>query len=388
MAVFPYLLKASVLFGVVSLVSRLGVAQPGGVAVPELAVGNAPPSVPKLLPEQYEQGNIVAVLGRTLRFTVVSVDPEGQAVRLMATGLPEGASFSDTDGVFTFVPTAAQTGNHVVRFVATDGQLQSQRSITVLVTKNRHPSIANLSESVNVNAVRTITLSGSDPDGDTLVYSCKNLPHWASLDADQGVITLSPGDGDVGRHVIHTTVSDGSSAADSELVVYVEADDESLKEDDWESFFMPGVGYSVYSPRAHEDWGTLHGATIELLMGSWIHHNNNRGPSHGRIYLQVELLDSTKADVPIVFTYAAGFSLSLERNPKRRWLLPMFGVDTGGMSQDDMGSLFQVVPFAGLHAYSSQNLFVNLRGGYRLVPAEMERFGGWHAALTVNASVW
>jgi hypothetical protein len=370
--------------GVVSLLSRVVVAQPAEVA----SAANLPPTSPTLLPQQYEAGPIVAVIGKTLRLAVVSSDPEGQPVRFTATGLPSGANFSETEGLLTLAPTPEQRGSYVVRFVASDGQLQSQRVVTLLVTDNRRPRLDRISQTLSVDSTSTIPLEGSDPDGDTLVYSSDNLPEGASLDPERGVVTFRPMAGQVGQYVIHTAASDGSLTAESELFLTVQGDGESGPDSEWESFFMPGVGYSVYTPRDHARWGTMHGATIEVLLGSWIHHNDNRGPSHGRIYLQAELLDSTRQDVPILFTYAAGFSLSLERNPHRRWLLPMFGLDAGGMNHDQMGGRFQVVPFAGVHAYSSPNLFINLRGGYRLVPADMEHLGGWHVSATVNLSVW
>jgi hypothetical protein len=389
-----YRFPGFILLGVVSVIAQVASAQPTETAnesAPKPDVAGAPnalPTTPQFLPEQYDRGTIVAVLGRTLRLTVVSTDPDGQPIRLMATGLPPNATFSETEGVFTFTPTPEQRGSHVVRFIASDGKLQTQRGLTIVVTENRRPQLNPMSQTIAVSALQSIALEGSDADGDVLVYSADNLPNGAVLDPDRGVITFRPTSQQVGTHVIHIKASDGSLTTASELVLNVEREDKSNSSDNWESFFQPGLGYSAYHPRAHGRWGTFHGATLELLLGSWIHHNDNRGPSHGRIYVQVELLNSTKADVPILFTYAAGFSLSLERNPSRRWLLPMFGLDAGGMSHDEMGSHFQVVPFAGLHAYSSPNLFVNLRGGYRLVPDELERLGGWHASATVNVSVW
>ncbi|MGZ8833248.1 MAG: Ig-like domain-containing protein, partial [Thermoanaerobaculia bacterium] len=58
---------------------------------------NRPPvlSVPSLL---------VAEVGKSIRFTVAAVDPDGDAVSLGVASLPSGAQFNPMTGVFTFVP--------------------------------------------------------------------------------------------------------------------------------------------------------------------------------------------------------------------------------------------------------------------------------------------
>jgi hypothetical protein len=194
---------------------------------------------------------------------------------------------------------------------------------------------------------------------------------------------------EVGEYHLTATVGDGMAQTKSAIDIQVV---ESLRiersKNEWSSFLLPGVGYSAYIPRENARSAAYHGVALEILIGSWIHRNNNRGPSHGRVYVQAELLQSTSTSVPLLFTYALGFSLSLERNPRREWLLPVYGLDVGGMISDAIGGHFQASPFAGLHVYSSPNVFVNLRGGYRLVPDAIERLGGWHLGGTADFSVW
>jgi hypothetical protein len=124
------------------------------------------------------------------------------------------------------------------------------------------------------------------------------------------------------------------------------------------------------------------------LLAAWIHRNDNRGPSHGRVYLNAEVLRSTHDDVSLLFSYAAGFSLSLERNPQRTWLVPNYGLDLGGIIHDRIGDHLQATPYVGLHIYSNPNIFVGARFGYRLVPSDLERYGGWHGSLGADFSIW
>ncbi len=222
-----------------------------------------------------------------------------------------------------------------------------------------------------------------------LTYSASGVPRGASFDASTAILSFRPSEQDVGDHVVRVTASDGSLSTTQEFVIHVAlASREQHELEEWQSYLLPGAGYALYVPRARQELGAFSGVELELLLGAWIHHNDNRGPSHGRIYLNAELLSSTHADMPILFGYSLGFSLSLERNPNRAWLIPVYGLDIGGIVQDKIGSPFQSTPYLGMHVYSSPNVFISARGGYRLVPRDLERLGGWHVGLSGDFSVW
>jgi hypothetical protein len=56
------------------------------------------------------------------------------------------------------------------------------------------------------------TPSASDPDGDKLTFSVKNLPSWAAFSSSTGKISGTPSAGDIGTYQgITITVSDGQS---------------------------------------------------------------------------------------------------------------------------------------------------------------------------------
>jgi hypothetical protein len=230
-------------------------------------------------------------------------------------------------------------------------------------------------------------LLASDADGDPLGYSAQGLPPGATLDAG-GTLRWRPLESQLGDHRLRVTASDGSTSTTQDVVLHVEVPSEHARErDNWESYFLPGVGYAFYAPRQESTFGLFHGVALEVLIGAWIHRNENRGPSHGRVYASAEILDSTE-DLPVLFSYALGFSLSLERNPQRTWLIPAYGLDVGGIIQDEVGSRFQSTPYVALHFYSHRNVFLTARAGYRLVPTELERLGGWHLGLTGDFSIW
>lgn len=155
--------------------------------------------------------------------------------------------------------------------------------------------------------------------------------------------------------------------------------------DDWEGFFMPGASYSLYAPRGPDE-GVFHGPAFELLIGGWIHRNEDRGPSHGRVYATIGLLQST-VDVDAV-SAALGFDLSIERNPSRSYLIPFFGLEAGGLFRQGAPSIAQFTPSLGVHLFTGRNLFLNVSGGYLFPTARIDDLLGYTARASLNVSLW
>ena len=87
---------------------------------------------------------------------------------------------------------------------------------------NRAPTLSIASSfEVLVGRVLTITPSASDPDGDSLSFSVSNRPAWLSFSDRTGVLTGTPGAGDVGIYDPVITVSDGKAQATDQARVTV-----------------------------------------------------------------------------------------------------------------------------------------------------------------------
>lgn len=273
-----------------------------------------PPQIEGILPQSYNGAEFYVKLGETLRLTLRVNDPDGDPLSVRVVPLPAGATFDEESRTLVWTPNAV--GDQALRFVASDGKLESSRTLLIRVARPEPPTVKR-------------------PPPPVLVEGERPTENY---------------------------------------------------ERSWESFLLPGVGYSVYSPRG-AGIGTFSGINLEVVVAAWIHQNNNRGPSHGRVYVAAELLHGP-SEQPILFTYSFGTSLSFERNPQRNWLIPHYGVDFGGSISDTLGSHFQTTPYLGLHAYASPNFFGSLRGGYRLLPGELERLGGLHLSAAVDFSIW
>jgi hypothetical protein len=233
----------------------------------------------------------------------------------------------------------------------------------------------------------------SDADNDPLTYSLSGLPVGARAEASDGAVQVKwkPTSDDVGVYRVVATVTDGKTKVDKSIKIVVA--------EEHESFFMPGVGYSLWVPGNVDRLGVFNGFAIEFLGIRWVHDNEKRGPSHGSIYLDFDVLFSTGATKPDpvfglavdpAFMPVIGLDLSIERNPARRFLIPYFGLEGGALFQQQTGTLGLMLPFAGLHVYSSRNVEVGARAGYML-PFTSEQFGdlaGLRARLTVDVSYW
>jgi hypothetical protein len=381
-ATFPILLVSLRVF------AQVGTEPHATLAVAPGAQDAAPPIIDGISPQRYAASEASVHVGQRVQFVLLARDPEGRPLSVRAFGLPQGATFSDQVQTFTWTPSPAQRGVHTIRFVASNGAREATRALTLIVGNNRPPSFNQTHYSVRAGETAQLSFTADDPDGDALSYSASHLPSGARLDRDSGIFSWQPTDDDIGELEVEVTASDGSERVAQNLSVEVTPSDDDTSPSEWESYLLPGLGYALYAPHQRSQWGLLHGVALEVVGGAWIHRNDNRGPSHGRIYLSTELLNSTESGVPILFTYALGFSLSLERNPRRTWLIPVYGLDLGGMLHRDMGAHFQTTPYLGVHFYSNPNVFLSGRAGYRLVPTDLETLGGWHASVGGDFSIW
>lgn len=151
-------------------------------------VFNNPPTAPAC------GSSVTATVGQTVSFTVSSSDPDpGQTVTLNVVGLPLGATMTPplpisgnpVSSTFSWRPTAAQVGTHVVTFTATDNSAglagqQGLCSITVvaatgadlLLTKSDDPDPVTVGQQLTY----TLTVKNTGPAPATGVTLTDTLP--------------------------------------------------------------------------------------------------------------------------------------------------------------------------------------------------------------------
>jgi hypothetical protein len=352
------------------------------------APGSAVPRFVKLLPSRYNRDEITLAVDQELRLAVVVEHAEGRPLQMQALGLPQRAHFDPELRSVTWRPTEAEIGSYQVRFLASDGVHETSRTLLVSVTENRPPNVGSLWFEIPAGHPATWFIEASDPEGEPLHFSAEGLPPGASLNEHTGQLAFVPKANQVGEYPIVIHVSDGQKVSTQRgTIAVLPAQRTPSEQEEWASFLLPGVGYSIYNPRDHADT-VFHGLNLELVVAAWISRNDNRGPSHGRVYLNAELLNATGLNIPLMFAYSAGVSLSFERNPQRNWLIPHYGFEVGGIVHQRIGAFFQATPYAGLHLFSSPNVFLGARLGYRVVPSRVDELAGLHVGLITDISIW
>ena len=158
-------------------------------------------------------------------------DPDGDNLSFsavqgtnFATGVALPAWLSDSDGVLSGNPTAADAGVYNIAVTAVDptgASVETTFQITV-TNLNDAPTLLNNIDDQNTTEDQPFSLDISpffddeDP-GDTITFSISNLPSWLSLGASSGLLTGTPGDNDVGTTslTVQATDSFGASTSDT-----------------------------------------------------------------------------------------------------------------------------------------------------------------------------
>lgn len=177
-------------------------------------VHSAPISTPNVAPVLAAIGNKSILEGGNLGFTASASDPDGDSLTFSASGLPAGAGFNSSTGLFSWTPASDQSGQYSVTISVSDGAASDSEVIQITVTDvavNQAPVLALIGDkAVDEGDTQFIPISATDPDGDSLTYSVGSLPSGATFDADGKMFSWSPTFEQAGVYTVTFTVSDGS----------------------------------------------------------------------------------------------------------------------------------------------------------------------------------
>lgn len=166
-----------------------------------------------------------------LTFAVSASDPDGDNLSYSASDLPVGASFDPDARLFSWIPDYDDAGVYSVLFrVSDDGvpPLSDNERVTITVGNVNRPPVLDPvgNRSVDENELLQFRVTGSDPDGDALVFgadtlssstifslsalgfSPSSLPTGARFNPQTQTFTWQPGFEDAGNYPIVFTVSD------------------------------------------------------------------------------------------------------------------------------------------------------------------------------------
>ncbi len=146
----------------------------------------------------------------TLTLTAVDLDGDALTYSILANRL--GVSATITGAELTITPDENFNGSSTVTVIVSDGLADSGTAISLTVMpENDEPvldDITNLSFEQASGA--TITLSGSDVDGDALSFSAQSLnPELVTATVEGTTLTLAAADEFNGSGTVSVTISDG-----------------------------------------------------------------------------------------------------------------------------------------------------------------------------------
>jgi gliding motility-associated-like protein len=126
--------------------------------------------------------------------TLTGGDVDGNALIFILLSQPPHGTLTGTAPILSYTPTANYSGTDFLTFKVNDGILDSPiGTITINVSPLNDIPVAN-DQSVNVveDISKVITLTGSDPEGNSLTYILVTLPEHGSLMQNGSDVTYSP----------------------------------------------------------------------------------------------------------------------------------------------------------------------------------------------------
>ncbi len=135
--------------------------------------------------------------GEAISFTVTGSDIDtGQTLTFSSTALPTGATFNTTTGAFAWTPAFNQAGSYSITFTVTDNgtpALSANKTTAFTINDlNRVPTANNLTVTTDEDVAKAVTLTGSDPDNDTLTFMVVAQPMHGALTGTAPNLTYTP----------------------------------------------------------------------------------------------------------------------------------------------------------------------------------------------------
>lgn len=158
---------------------------------------------------------------------------------------------------------------------------------------------------------------------------------------------------------------------------------------EWDDYFMPGVGYKTYIPKKSDSLGMYHGVVTEFIIYARAKGDESwkSGPARVKTFGNLSIMKSTKEEAKDIFFSNFGLNLSFEGKIKRKFFIPVFGLEIGGLYSRDF-STFHFTPTAGMQLVSTKHLVWTVYGGYQYTTKRFDEYSGYLAGSTVNVLLW
>src|SRR5436190_937591 len=199
-------------WGSLALVALVAACTQSPGTTTDATTGNRAPTISGAPPT-------TATQGLAYSFTPTASDPDGDALTFGIDAKPSWGVFDTSTGRLSGAPGASDVGvaRGIVIWVS-DGHGQTalpafDLTVSAQPVTNHPPTISGTPPTALVaGATYSFAPTASDPDGDTLTFTIRNKPAWATFSATTGQLQGVPQLADVGTFAdIGISVSDGQA---------------------------------------------------------------------------------------------------------------------------------------------------------------------------------
>jgi autotransporter-associated beta strand protein len=146
-------------------------------------------------PPVSQNQSLTTALNTAVPVTLTATDADGDTLTYTVVASPLHGALSGTSPNLLFTPTAGYTGLDSFTFKANDGKVNSAVATITLdigMAGNRRPVATNQSATTLEEAVKPITLAGTDADGNALIYDLVSGPTHGVLFGTPPNLTYLP----------------------------------------------------------------------------------------------------------------------------------------------------------------------------------------------------
>uniref|UniRef100_UPI002635AD03 Ig-like domain-containing protein n=1 Tax=uncultured Sulfitobacter sp. TaxID=191468 RepID=UPI002635AD03 len=190
-----------------------GAFDTGEAVVDVTPVNDAPDAVDDADTTEENTPVTVNVLGN-------DTDPENDPLEVVAATSPDGEVDINDDGTLTFTPADGFTGEAVVNYTISDGDLTDSAILTITVGENFAPvAVDDVAETTEETPVVIDVLGNdTDPEDDPLTITEATSEDGDVTINDDGTLTFTPNPDFFGEAVIDYTITDGNGGEDDARV--------------------------------------------------------------------------------------------------------------------------------------------------------------------------
>lgn len=153
--------------------------------------------------------------------------------------------------------------------------------------------------------------------------------------------------------------------------------------------FAPALGYNTFFPIQYEQTGPFHGPSFGFEFYNQTMEGGDGSPAQLAIFCQFSQLQSLEQSNSRMLLISFGGRFSFETQLSRRFFLPFFGLEFGGLARNDVNWAPQLSPFLGLEIYHGRNWTWELKGSYtNALSADMRQLSGGLLHTHIYINLW